>query len=82
MKKHCGVRFLTIVFLVIGIWSWVSIAWAQVGTIKWSFQTGGPIRSSPAIGSDGTIYVGSSGSAKLHAINPNGTPKWDFQTGG
>jgi hypothetical protein len=29
------------------------------GTLKWAFQTGSWIISSPAIGSDGTIYVGS-----------------------
>jgi len=34
--------------------------------------------SSPAIGADGTIYVGSD---KLYAINPNGTKKWAYATG-
>lgn len=29
------------------------------GTEKWSFQTGGIVFSSPAVGPDGTIYVGS-----------------------
>ena len=29
------------------------------GTLKWKFQTGSTIESSPAIASDGTIYVGS-----------------------
>lgn len=29
------------------------------GTIKWVFETGGGIESSPAIGVDGTIYIGS-----------------------
>mgnify|MGYP001823841558 FL=1 len=33
--------------------------------------------SSPAIDSDGTIYVGS-GDGKLYAINPDGTEKWDL----
>jgi hypothetical protein len=27
--------------------------------LKWSYQTGGYVWSSPAIGGDGTIYVGS-----------------------
>ncbi|MEN3041771.1 MAG: PQQ-binding-like beta-propeller repeat protein, partial [Fervidobacterium sp.] len=45
------------------------------------------IGSSPAIGSDGTIYVGSSDYyfseySYLHAINPDGTLKWKYQTGG
>ena len=29
------------------------------GTLKWSYTTGEGVLSSPAIGSDGTIYVGS-----------------------
>jgi hypothetical protein len=47
---------------------------------KWSFTTGSAIHSSPAIGADGTIYVGSDDD-KLYAINPNGTQKWSFTTG-
>ena len=54
---------------------------AQIpGTIKWEFQTGGNVQSSPAIGSDGTVYVGSNDSS-LYAINPDGTKKWEFKTG-
>ena len=33
----------------------------------WEFETGGEVYSSPAIGSDGTVYVGS-GDHKLYAI--------------
>ena len=33
----------------------------------WEFETGGRVDSSPAIGSDGTVYVGS-GDGKLYAI--------------
>ena len=36
--------------------------------------------SSPAIGSEGTIYIGS-GDRYLYAINPDGTEKWNFTTG-
>jgi outer membrane protein assembly factor BamB len=36
--------------------------------------------SSPAIGPDGTIYVGSQDNY-LYAVNPEGTLKWRFQTG-
>jgi outer membrane protein assembly factor BamB/predicted transcriptional regulator len=49
------------------------------GQQQWAFTTGGPVRSSPAIGSDGTIYVGSN-DGKVYALNPNGTKKWDFPT--
>jgi hypothetical protein len=52
------------------------------GTEKWRFATGDYISSSPAIGSDGTVYV-VSGDNNLYAINPtNGTEKWHFATGG
>ena len=37
------------------------------GTVLWEFETGGGVYSSPAIGSDGTIYVGSR-DKKLYAI--------------
>ena len=37
------------------------------GTVLWEFETGGNVYSSPAIGSDGTVYVGSLDN-KLYAI--------------
>lgn len=52
----------------------------QTPTEKWEFLIGNPIRSSPAIASDGTIYVGSRDN-KLYAINPDGTKKWEFWAG-
>jgi len=51
------------------------------GTQKWAFSTGKWLQSSPAIGSDGIIYVGSWDN-KLYAINPDGTQKWVFSTEG
>ena len=36
------------------------------GTVLWEFQTEGLVHPSPAIGSDGTVYVGSG--FKLYAI--------------
>jgi outer membrane protein assembly factor BamB len=50
------------------------------GKLKWSFTIGSWVDSSTAIGSDGTIYVGSDGH-KLYAINPDGIEKWNFTTG-
>ena len=47
-------------------------------TEEWRFGTSGLVTSSPAVGSDGTIYVVSDG--KLYAINPDGSPKWDSGT--
>jgi len=50
------------------------------GTLKWKYATSYNIVSSPAIGEDGTIYVGSLDD-NLYAINPDGTKKWSFKTG-
>ncbi|MCX6084146.1 MAG: PQQ-binding-like beta-propeller repeat protein, partial [Caldiserica bacterium] len=50
------------------------------GTLKWRYETGS-IFSSSAIGSDGTIYVGSE-DHYLYALNSDGTLKWRYQTGG
>ncbi len=54
---------------------------ADEGSLKWAFETGGGVVSSPAIGSDGTIYLGSN-DGNLYAINPDGSLKWTFSTGG
>jgi len=47
----------------------------------WEFETGSAVSSSPAIGSDGTVYVGSQDN-KLYAINgQTGVKLWEFKTG-
>ena len=51
------------------------------GTLKWSYTTGGNIGCSPAVASNGTIYVGCEDSY-LYAINSDSTLKWKYQTGG
>ncbi len=51
------------------------------GDLLWKFKTGDAIDSSPAIGPDETIYVGSN-DGYLYAINPNGTLKWKYDVGG
>ena len=38
------------------------------------------IDSSPAIGSDGTVYIGSE-DTNLYALNPNGSQQWAFNAG-
>ncbi|MGN7382620.1 S-layer homology domain-containing protein [Paenibacillus sp. SAFN-117] len=53
---------------------------------KWSYETGDMLESSPAIGSDGTVYVGSN-DGKLYALDPHaedeaGRVKWFYDTGG
>src|SRR5204863_3527554 len=46
----------------------------------WSFQTGKGIFSSPVIGGDGTVYVGSA-DRTFYALAPEGTPRWQYLTG-
>lgn len=52
----------------------------QTNTTKWKYTTGKGIASSPTIGKDGTIYVGSE-DKNLYALYPNGTVKWSFNSG-
>ncbi len=51
------------------------------GTEIWNYETDEGVGSSPAIGIDGTIYVGSNDN-DVYAINPDGSEKWSFTTGG
>ena len=48
--------------------------------MMWYYTSVYVVSSSPAIGEDGTVYVGSCDS-KLHAVNPNGTMNWTYDTG-
>ena len=49
-------------------------------TANWVFQMGTEFNATPAIGSDGTIYIGSTND-NLYAINPDGTEKWSIEYG-
>jgi large repetitive protein len=55
------------------------------GTVKWTYRDGYETQSlsSPAIGTDGTIYFGSDDSPNynIYAINANGTLRWKYSTG-
>ena len=42
---------------------------AQTATLRWKYQTGDYIQSSPAVAADGTVYVGS-WDRYLYAIGP------------
>ena len=75
---HCHTRLFFSVLMA------MALAYKGVAnpTAHWStpYSTGGTIISSPAIATDGTIYIGSNDN-KLHAINSDGSAKWTFPTG-
>ena len=48
--------------------------------LRWRHQTGGRVESSPIIGSDGAVYIGSRDNF-IYAINPDSTLRWRYQTG-
>jgi outer membrane protein assembly factor BamB len=50
------------------------------GTVLWTYQTGEGIESSPSIGENGTIYVGSH-DGYLYAISKNGELDWKTKLG-
>jgi len=56
---------------------------AQPGTMQWSVYGGQQFTASPAIGADGTIYIGTTGSLRdpqrFYAIRPCGTTNWYFE---
>jgi hypothetical protein len=50
--------------------------------MRWAFTTGREVPSSPAIGADGTVYVGSY-DKKVYALDgATGQKRWEFTTGG
>lgn len=54
---------------------------AQTNHVKWTFETGGRVYSSPVIGADETVYFGSD-DHWLYAVRANGIQKWRFETVG
>jgi len=53
----------------------------RVSPQKWAFQAAGAITASPAIGYDGTLYVGDAAS-NFYGVNPDGTQQWVFHARG
>lgn len=53
----------------------------EPGAKLWEFPAGSLVQSSPALGADGTVYIGSDG-GKLYALTPAGVKKWEFTAGG
>ncbi len=52
----------------------------QDGSVKWTFDTSNAVESSPAVGDEGIVFVGSNGGI-LYAVQPDGTEKWQYDTG-
>ena len=53
----------------------------KIGNPIWQFVIGNGSLSSPAIGSDGTVYVGSLDNKLYALIGKNGVKLWEFETG-
>lgn len=49
--------------------------------LKWSFKADSMLACSPAVGPDGTCYVGCR-DRKLYAVGPDGALRWTLPTGG
>ncbi len=53
----------------------------KIGTPIWEFEIGSLVWASPAIGSDGTVYIGAH-DKKVYALDgKSGARKWEFETG-
>lgn len=52
------------------------------GDIEWIFDAvSGALRNTPALGDDGSIYIGSR-NGTFYAVTPDGQEKWSYETGG
>ncbi|MGB9977946.1 PQQ-binding-like beta-propeller repeat protein [Methanobacterium sp.] len=56
----------------------------KTNNTKWMYELGEGVEGSPAIGADGTIYIGTINgpdhTGYFYAFNPNGTLKWKYDT--
>src|SRR5260370_37333657 len=79
------VRLVSGVFLLGAITSRV---YSATPAINWSVELGATTYSSPALGPDGSIYIGTGGDGtvpqarRLFSISPQGTTNWTFSAGG
>ncbi len=73
------VKLLVVAAMLIALAVLVAYGSNEPGTLKWRFETGDTVESSPAIGSDGTIYA-SSWNGYIYAISPDGSLKWKYKT--
>lgn len=76
-------RGFAVALLALLAWGWAMPVTAQTeGSRRWRFLTLGAVYASPALATDGTIYVGNQGFlsslSRLYAIRPDGSLRWQF----
>jgi outer membrane protein assembly factor BamB len=80
LRLPCFRPRVIVLLVFVAMWTAGSVGQAQNSpTNKWLIPSGFS-DSSPAIGTDGTIYLGTF-NQKLWAVAPNGVPRWQFKTG-
>lgn len=55
--------------------------WGLDGVVRWRFEAGTPVRGTPRVAPDGTVFFGSLGGL-LFAVSSDGRERWRFQTKG
>ncbi|MGD8395677.1 MAG: PQQ-binding-like beta-propeller repeat protein [Candidatus Eiseniibacteriota bacterium] len=78
--KYCSPAVNELGVVYFGSYDGFVYAFGSDQQFLWAYQTDNVVRSSPAIGPDGTVYIGSDN--RLLAINPNGGLEWSRSTGG
>jgi outer membrane protein assembly factor BamB len=71
---------VAVLFVFVAMWTAGSVGQAQTSPTNQWLITLGITDSSPAVGSDGTIYLGTF-NQKLWAVDSNGVSRWQFKTG-
>ena len=59
----------------------IDVMGPTIAKLKWTYAVPGYGEDTPCVGTDGTVYIGSTDD-NLYAINPDGTKKWAFATKG
>jgi outer membrane protein assembly factor BamB len=65
--------------LALALLGWASRVSAQ--SLAWQFLAGSEVNTAPALGADGTVYLGAR-DGHLYALRSNGTMLWSFLTRG